>query len=200
MANFFAGTISHSIAVTADAFNNLSDAGSSAVTLIGFKLAGAKPDSEHPFGHGRIEYVSGLIVAAAILLMAYELIRILLIRSFNPEESEFSVMVVVILIISILVKLYMYLYNSGVAKKIDSAAMKATATDSLSDTCATAVYLWQLDRTFYRNLCGWLLWCISWCIYHVCGHRSCERYLKSAFRATAGGGICAEDRSDRNGT
>ena len=138
---FFAGTISHSIAVTADAFNNLSDAGSSAVTLIGFKLAGAKPDSEHPFGHGRIEYVSGLIVAAAILLMAYELIRDSIIKIIHPEETEFSVMVVVILIISILVKLYMYLYNSGVAKKIDSAAMKATATDSLSDTCATAVVL-----------------------------------------------------------
>ena len=138
---FFAGTISHSIAVTADAFNNLSDAGSSAVTLIGFKLAGAKPDSEPPFGHGRIEYVSGLIVAAAILLMAYELIRDSIIKIIHPEETEFSVMVVVILIISILVKLYMYLYNSVVAKKIDSAAMKATATDSLSDTCATAVVL-----------------------------------------------------------
>ena len=198
---FFAGTISHSIAVTADAFNNLSDAGSSAVTLIGFKLAGAKPDSEHPFGHGRIEYVSGLIVAAAILLMAYELIRDSIIKIIHPEETEFSVMVVVILIISILVKLYMYLYNSGVAKKIDSAAMKATATEqserylrNSSGTCGS------FDRTFYRNLCGWLLWCISWCIYHVCGHRSCERYLKSAFRAAAGGGICAEDRSDRNGT
>ena len=81
---FFAGTISHSIAVTADAFNNLSDAGSSAVTLIGFKLAGAKPDSEHPFGHGRIEYVSGLIVAAAILLMAYELIRDSIIKIIHP--------------------------------------------------------------------------------------------------------------------
>ena len=115
---FFAGTISHSIAVTADAFNNLSDAGSSAVTLIGFKLAGAKPDSEHPFGHGRIEYVSGLIVAAAILLMAYELIRDSIIKIIHPEETEFSVMVVVILIISILVKLYMYLYNSGLQKKL----------------------------------------------------------------------------------
>ena len=100
---FFAGTISHSIAVTADAFNNLSDAGSSAVTLIGFKLAGAKPDSEHPFGHGRIEYVSGLIVAAAILLMAYELIRDSIIKIIHPEETEFSVMVDVSLIISILV-------------------------------------------------------------------------------------------------
>ena len=72
---FLAGTISHSIAITADAVNNLSDAGSSIVTLAGFKLAGTKPDPEHPFGHGRIEYISGLVVAAAILLMAYELIR-----------------------------------------------------------------------------------------------------------------------------
>lgn len=75
IGKFIAGTISHSIAITADAINNLSDAGSSFVTLIGFKLAGAKPDPEHPFGHGRIEYVSGLVVAAAILLMAYELVR-----------------------------------------------------------------------------------------------------------------------------
>ena len=140
-AKWLIGYLLHSISVMADAFNNLSDAGSSAVTLIGFKLAGAKPDPEHPFGHGRIEYVSGLVVAAAILLMAYELIRDSLVKIIHPEETEFSVMVVVILIVSILVKLYMYLYNSGVAKKIDSAAMKATATDSLSDTCATAVVL-----------------------------------------------------------
>ena len=75
IGKFLAGTLSNSIAITADAFNNLSDAGSSIVTLLGFKLAGAKPDTEHPFGHGRIEYVSGLVVAAAILLMGYELHR-----------------------------------------------------------------------------------------------------------------------------
>lgn len=141
LGKFFAGTISKSIAITADAFNNLSDAASSVVTLVGFKLAGAKPDSEHPFGHGRIEYVSGLVVSAAILLMAYELLRDSIAKILNPEETEFSVLIVVILAVSILVKLYMYYYNSSVAKKIDSAAMKATATDSLSDTCATAVVL-----------------------------------------------------------
>lgn len=141
LGKFFAGTISKSIAITADAFNNLSDAASSVVTLVGFKLAGAKPDSEHPFGHGRIEYVSGLVVSAAILLMAYELLRDSIAKILNPEETEFSALIVVILAVSILVKLYMYYYNSSVAKKIDSAAMKATATDSLSDTCATAVVL-----------------------------------------------------------
>ena len=141
LGKFFAGTISKSIAITADAFNNLSDAASSVVTLVGFKLAGAKPDSEHPFGHGRIEYVSGLVVSAAILLMAYELLRDSIAKILNPEETEFSALIVVILAVSILVKLYMYYYNSSVAKRIDSAAMKATATDSLSDTCATAVVL-----------------------------------------------------------
>jgi cation diffusion facilitator family transporter len=84
---FLAGTISHSIAITADAVNNLSDAGSSIVTLAGFKLAGTKPDPEHPFGHGRIEYISGLVVAAAILLMAYELIRDSVGKIVHPESS-----------------------------------------------------------------------------------------------------------------
>lgn len=138
---FLAGSVSNSIAITADAFNNLSDAGSSFVTLVGFKLAGAKPDPEHPFGHGRMEYVSGLVVAAAILLMAYELIRDSIGKILHPEETEFSPLVLVILVASILVKLYMSYYNSSIGKRIDSAAMRATATDSLSDTCATAVVL-----------------------------------------------------------
>lgn len=141
LGKFLAGTLSNSIAITADAFNNLSDAGSSFVTLIGFKLAGAKPDPEHPFGHGRMEYISGLVVAAAILLMAYELIRDSIHKIIHPEETEFSVLVVAILVVSILVKLYMSFYNRSIGKRIDSAAMRATATDSLSDTCATTVVL-----------------------------------------------------------
>ena len=111
---FLAGTISNSIAITADAINNLSDAGSSCVTLIGFKLAGAKPDPEHPFGHGRIEYVSGLVVAAAILLMAYELIRDSVQKIIHPEETEFSILIVAILAVSILVKIYMFYYNNSI--------------------------------------------------------------------------------------
>lgn len=138
---FLAGTISNSIAITADAFNNLSDAGSSIVTLVGFTLAGAKPDPEHPFGHGRMEYISGLVVSAAILLMAYELIRDSIGKILHPEETEFSALVIAILVASIAVKLYMAYYNSSIGKKIDSAAMRATATDSLSDTCATGVVL-----------------------------------------------------------
>ena len=138
---FIAGTISGSISITADAFNNLSDAGSSFVTLIGFKLAGAKPDPDHPFGHGRIEYVSGLIVSGVILLMAFELIKNSVDKIMHPTEVEFSLLAMGILVASILVKIYMYFYNSQISKKIDSAAMKATAVDSLSDTLATTVVL-----------------------------------------------------------
>lgn len=104
-------------------------------------MAGAKPDPEHPFGHGRIEYMSGLVVAAAILLMAYELIRDSVEKIIHPEATEFSALILAILVVSVCVKLYMVFYNSQIGKKIDSAAMRATATDSLSDVCATTVVL-----------------------------------------------------------
>ncbi len=152
VGKFLAGTFSNSIAITADAFNNLSDAGSSVVTLLGFKLAGAKPDTEHPFGHGRIEYISGLVVAAAILLMGYELIRDSIGKILHPEETEFTVLVAVILIASILVKLYMAYYNHSVGKKLDSTAMKAVATDSLSDTVATTVVLLASVFTHFTGI------------------------------------------------
>ena len=138
---FLAGLLGNSIAITADAFNNLSDAGSSIITLIGFKMAGQKPDSDHPFGHGRIEYISGLLVSFIILLMAIELIKSSVAKIFHPEELAFSPIIVVILCASILVKCYMAFYNRKISRKIDSAAMQATATDSLSDSLATAVVL-----------------------------------------------------------
>lgn len=141
IGKFAAGALSRSIAITADAFNNLSDAGSSAVTLIGFRLAGQEPDPDHPFGHGRIEYLSGLIVSFVILLMAFELIRDSIKKIIHPETTEFSLLTMIILIVSILVKLYMYTYNHSISKKIHSAAMKATAIDSLSDSFATLVVL-----------------------------------------------------------
>ena len=136
-----AGTLSGSIAITADAFNNLSDAGASIVTLLGFKLAGQKPDPEHPFGHGRLEYISGLIVSMVILLMGIELAKSAVEKILHPEAVEFTLLTGGILLASILVKLYMYLYNRAVGKKIGSAAMEATAMDSLSDCAATAAVL-----------------------------------------------------------
>ena len=138
---FFAGTLSGSIAITADAFNNLSDAGSSVVTLLGFRLAGRKPDPEHPFGHGRMEYLSGLVVSALILLMGVELAKSSFQKILHPEAVEFSVVAVVILLASIAVKLYMSVYNRTIGKKINSAAMVATGIDSLSDTISTVAVL-----------------------------------------------------------
>ena len=137
----FAGRLSGSIAVTADAFNNLSDAGSSAVTLLGFRLAGKKPDTDHPFGHGRIEYISGLLVAGLILLMGVELAKSSFDKILHPEPVAFSALAAAIMAASVCVKLYMWLYNRAVGRKIKSVSMEATATDSLSDTIATSAVL-----------------------------------------------------------
>ena len=138
---FLAGLLSSSIAITADAFNNLSDAGSSIITLLGFKIAGQKPDPEHPFGHGRVEYISGLGVSVLILLMGIELVKGSVSKIIHPEELTFSSVIIVILLASILVKCYMFYYNRTLGKKLDSAAMSATAMDSISDCLATTVVL-----------------------------------------------------------
>ena len=136
-----AGIISGSVAIVADALNNLSDAGSSVITLIGFHMAGQKPDKGHPFGHGRIEYISGLIVSMLIILMGFELGKSSVEKIITPTGTEFSIIAVIILAASILVKLYMCFYNHSVGKKISSPAMMATAADSLSDCVATTVVL-----------------------------------------------------------
>lgn len=154
---WLAGTISGSIAITADAFNNLSDAGSSIITLIGFRLSGQEPDPEHPFGHGRMEYISGLLVSVAILVMGLELIWSSIGKLRSPEPIESSALVFGILIASILVKLYMFFYNHSLSKKIESAAMKATSVDSLSDTVATTLVLIATLISKYTGLLldGW---------------------------------------------
>ena len=136
-----AGVLTGSIAVTADAFNNLSDAGSSVVTLAGFRLAAKQADDDHPFGHGRIEYLSGLIVAAAILLVGVELAKTSLEKILQPEEVDFSWLSVGILCASILVKLWMSAFNRRLGRRIGSAAMAATAAGSLSDVVATSAVL-----------------------------------------------------------
>lgn len=154
---WLAGTISGSIAIIADAFNNLSDAGSSIITLIGFRLSGQEPDPKHPFGHGRMEYISGLLVSVAILVMGFELIGSSIGKLRSPEPIESSALVFGILIASILVKLYMFFYNHSLSKKIESAAMKATSVDSLSDTVATTLVLIATLISKYTGLLldGW---------------------------------------------
>ena len=159
---FLAGTISHSIAITADALNNLSDAGSSFITLAGFKLASQKPDPDHPYGHGRIEYLSGLFVSLLIILMAVELLKTSFNKIIHPTETTISPLVIVILVASILVKLYMSVYNSKVGKRIDSAALLATAADSRGDMLATLLVLISSAISFFFNIqidgyCGLLV-------------------------------------------
>ena len=158
IGKFFAGTLAGSIAITADAFNNLSDAGSSFVTLLGFQMAGQKPDSEHPFGHGRIEYLSGLAVSMLILLMGVELAKSSLQKILHPEPVDSSPVVIAILCVSIAVKLYMFSYNRRLGRKLNSSAMEATSRDSLSDSAAT---LAVLIATLVGHFTGLMIdgWC-----------------------------------------
>ena len=163
-----AGILSGSIAITADAFNNLSDAGSSFVTLLGFQLAGQKPDVHHPFGHGGIEYLSGLAVSMLILLMGVELAKSSLDKILHPAPVESGPVVIAILCVSIAVKLYMTWYNRGLGKKLDAPAMLATAADSFSDSVATAAVLaatlvsratgWMIDGWAGILVAGFILW------------------------------------------
>ena len=154
---YLAGVISGSIAITADAFNNLSDAGSSFITLVGFKFSGMKADAGHPFGHGRIEYISGFGVSMIIILMGAELFKSSVEKILHPEPVAAGTLSMVILVASIAVKLYMCLYNRSIGKKIGSEAMKATAMDSLSDSAATTAVLLSMGVTYVtgKNIDGW---------------------------------------------
>ena len=158
LGKLLAGTLAGSVAITADAFNNLSDAGSSVITLLGFHLAGQKADAHHPFGHGRIEYLSGLGVAVLILLMVWELLQFSLSKVFHPAPVTAAPLVIAILCTSIAVKLYMAFYNWRLGRKLDSAAMRATATDSLCDSAATSAVL---AATLIGHFTGRMLdgWC-----------------------------------------
>ena len=155
---FIVGAASHSIAVTADAFNNLSDAGSSIVTLFGFKLSAKKPDKDHPFGHGRFEYISALAVAFLVLLMAVELIKSSVGKIIDPDEINFSVPTVIVLVMSILGKLWLAFFNKKLGKAINSPAMTAVVTDSLGDICATGASLLSIvvAKLFSVNIDGYV--------------------------------------------
>ena len=136
-----AGISIGSISIMSDAFNNITDAGSSLITLVGFKLSEQKADKDHPFGHARFEYISGFIVSLLIVLVGFELGKSSVEKIINPETVQFSILAVVILALSICVKAYMAFYNFRIGKKISSSAMQATASDSLFDCIATGVVL-----------------------------------------------------------
>lgn len=158
LGKLLAGIATASIAVTADAFNNLSDAASSVVTLVGFRLASQEADEEHPFGHGRMEYLAGLVVALLILLVGAELAQSSFQKILHPEPVVFDLLPAVILAASVAVKLWMYFFNRGLSRRIQSAALAATAADSLSDAAATSILLLGLVASHFLSLPldGWL--------------------------------------------
>ena len=135
------GTVTNSVSITADATNNISDAGSSIVTLVGFRLSGKPADKDHPYGHARIEYISSLIISFIILLIGCSIFKESVIKIFKPEESLFNIATVIILIASILVKLWLSVFNTYLGKQIDSKALEATAIDSRNDVITTAAVL-----------------------------------------------------------
>ena len=165
----FAGLLVRSVSITADAFNNLSDAASSVITLIGFKLAGKRADRNHPFGHGRVEYITGLLISISIILVGADLAKSSLNRILYPVQTVHSGAAAAILLVSIAVKFYMFFYNRSLAEQIDSVALRSTAMDSISDCAATfAVLLCQLlSAKFGLHLDGWCGLAVSLFILHA---------------------------------
>lgn len=135
------GLISASISIMADAFNNLSDAASSVVTLVGFKMAGRPADDQHPFGHGRIEYISGLIISTVVMMMGLEFVKSSIEKIINPASIEIGIYSIIILLMSILLKLWMSIFNKKIGDRINSSTIKAISMDSLADVAATATAL-----------------------------------------------------------
>ncbi len=154
---YAAGLLSGSVAITADAFNNLSDAGSSVITLLGFALAGKKADPEHPYGHGRIEYITGLAISVIIILVGTDLGKNSIDKILHPTPVEAGLVPALILFAAIAVKIYISFYNRAIGKKIHSTVMEATALDALTDTISTFVVLISMAISYFFgiNIDGW---------------------------------------------
>lgn len=146
------GFITNSVAIQADGFNNLSDMGSNLATLFGFKMAGKHPDSDHPYGHGRYEYITGLIIAFLILLVAFSSLQESVMKIINPEKLNFQVGAVIVLMISILMKLWMASFNKSAGQLIESTSLKAAAQDSLNDVLTTFATLISLCFALFTDL------------------------------------------------
>ena len=151
---FVVGRVFHSIAITADAVNNLSDAGSSIISLLSFKLSGMPADREHPFGHERMEYLASSLVGFFIILLGFELLKTSYEKILRPDVISFSLLTVVVLLFSIGAKFWLYKFNEGLSVRVNSSMMKATATDSFSDVLATSAVLLS---TLLSPLCGFQL-------------------------------------------
>ncbi len=152
LLKYIMGSLSNSISIVSDAFNNLSDCASCLVTLLGYKMASKPADKDHPFGHGRIEYLTSLIIAVLVIFVGIELFKSSVTKIIDPEEVRFSVVALVALIFSILVKLWMSFFNTKLGKKINSTVMIATAKDSRSDVIATSATLIALIASIFTKL------------------------------------------------
>ena len=152
LAKFLVGMLFGSIAISADAINNLSDAGSSLLSLISFKISSKPADREHPFGHARIEYVASMIVSFLIIHIGISLLADSVKKIIEPQMTKFSILSVIVLAVSILTKLWLYLFNNKMGKAINSQVLRATALDSLSDTVSTSAVLISVLCLHFFNL------------------------------------------------
>lgn len=152
LLKYIMGSLSNSISIVSDAFNNLSDCASCLVTLLGYKMASKPADKDHPFGHGRMEYLTSLLIAVLVILVGIELFKSSVTKIIHPEEVQFSIVALIALIFSILVKLWMSFFNTKFGKKINSTVMIATAKDSRSDVIATSATLIALVASLFTKL------------------------------------------------
>ncbi|MBQ9956184.1 MAG: cation transporter [Ruminococcus sp.] len=152
LLKYIMGTLSNSIAIVSDAFNNLSDSASCIVTLMGYKISAKPADKDHPFGHGRMEYLTSLIIATVIIVMGVELMKSSVSKIISPEEVEFRAVVLISLILSVAVKLWLSRFNTVLGKKINSTVMLATAKDSKNDVVATAITIVSLICSLFTDL------------------------------------------------
>ena len=146
------GTLVHSVSIVADGYNNLSDAGSNIATFFGFKLANKHPDAEHPYGHGRFEYITGLGISFLIILVGLMSLKDAVLKLFNPEAVKFSVPALIALIFSVLVKIWMGYFNRKAGKEINSTALEAAAQDSMNDVMATSATIVALVASLVTDL------------------------------------------------
>lgn len=151
-AKFIIGALVHSISIISDGFNNLSDCASCIVTMFGYKMASKPADKDHPFGHGRMEYLTSLIIAAVILLVGGELLKTSVTKIIHPTEVKFTVVAVVVLVLSIAIKIWMGYFNNKLGRRIQSSVMLATAKDSFSDVAATSATLIALFASIWTDL------------------------------------------------
>lgn len=160
---FAIGALTSSVSITADATNNITDAGSSIVTLIGFRLSEKPADEDHPYGHARIEYITGLIISFLTLIIGYDILKTSVSKIFNPEEIVFNWFSIIILALSVFVKLWLSLFNKSLGKKIKSKALEATAADSRNDVISTCAVLLATIISHFTgfNLDGYMGFCVA---------------------------------------